>query len=107
MTTKPNQPVLPAEDIKNINNLLTRHPLVLVEGRALMTQLSSVTLINFLECPGDASHIYSTCSSIYLKCLLMPLPVKSFEVCQNITQRELSDASIVLFASVSQFAVYR
>jgi len=65
MTTEPNQTVRPAEVIKNINNLLTRHPLVLVEGRALMTQLSSVALINFLKCPGDASHIYSMCSIIY------------------------------------------
>lgn len=86
MTTKPNQAVLPAEDIKNINNLLTRHPLVLVEGRGLMTQLSIVALINFLKCPGDAIHIYSTSSGIYLKCLLMPLTIKSLEVCQNDTQ---------------------
>lgn len=86
MTTKPNQTVLPAEVIKNINNLLTRHPLVLVEGRALMTQLSRVALIDFLKCPGDASHIYCVYSAIYLRCLLMPLSVKSFEVHQNNTQ---------------------
>lgn len=49
MTTKPNQALLSAEDIKNINNLFTRHPLVLVEGRSLMTQQSSVALINFLS----------------------------------------------------------
>lgn len=64
MITKPNQTALPAEDRKNINNLLTRHPLVLVEGRAFMTQLPSVALINFLKCPGDASCIDSTRSGI-------------------------------------------
>lgn len=34
MDTKLKQTVLPAEGIKNINNLLTRHSLVLVEGQA-------------------------------------------------------------------------
>lgn len=73
MTTKPNQTVLSAEDIKNINNLLTRHRLVLVEGRSLMTQQSIVALINFLKCPGGASNIYSTSTGIHLECLLMLL----------------------------------
>lgn len=73
MTTKPNQTVLSAEDIKNINNLLTRHPLVLVEGLSLMIQQSSVELINFLKCPGGASDIYSTSTGIHLECLLMLL----------------------------------
>lgn len=73
MTTKPNQALLSAEDIKNINNLFTRHPLVLVEGRSLMTLQSSVALINFLKCPGGASDIYSTSTGIHLECLLMLL----------------------------------
>lgn len=73
MTTKPNQPVLSAEDIKNINNLLTRHPLVLAEGGSLMTQQSSAALINFFKCPGGASDIYSTSTGIHLECLLMLL----------------------------------
>lgn len=37
----------------------------------MMIQLSGVTLINYLKCPGDASLVDSTCSGIYLKCLLM------------------------------------
>lgn len=42
MIAKPNQTVLPAEDIKSINKLLTRHPLVIVQGQALMIQLCPV-----------------------------------------------------------------
>lgn len=78
MPAKSNQTVLSAEDTKNINNLLTRHPLVLVEGRSLMTQQSSVALINFLKCPGGASNIYSTSTAVHLERLLMLLSTLKF-----------------------------
>lgn len=54
-----------------------------------MIQLSSVALINILKRCGDASNIYSTCNGIYFKSLLIALSVKSFEICQNYTQRAL------------------
>lgn len=73
MTTKSNQTVLSAEDTENINNLLTRHPLVLVEGQSLMTQQSSVALINFFKvswrCQQHLQHKYCCSLRVFINAI--------------------------------------